>query len=506
MAAGGWRAPEKSIRQMTKLDIPYETSGDTASRLHGTGSHASRRRPYVSLALIGDLIAVGEAMLIVFLAWGVKVAYLDVYLSAAKQTVSYIGLGAVLATIAMFAFRRLGLYTPERLLRPTIQLGRILLGLTGAFLVLVAMLYVLKEAEQFSRGWMLLWFAASFLALSAERTVVWMVLRSRAARDEFRQRVAIYGAGTLGKQVSEHLGALTPDVDVVGIFDDRNTAERGAVVPVAGSLEALIEIGKGNLCDQIIVAVPTSEARLREVIEAVSVLPIDVRLCPEMLHLPCKVYGVSTIGRLQFLDVQRRPMSETNLYLKAAMDYVLAGIGTLLCLPLLPVIALAIKLDSSGPVFFRQRRHGYNNRIIRVLKFRTMTVLEDGPTVKQASTGDARVTRVGRILRATNLDELPQLWNVLKGEMSLVGPRPHALAHNHFYGEIVDRYGSRLRVKPGITGWAQVNGFSGETADWELMRKRVEHDLYYIENWSFWLDLEIIFRTAVMMVTGRLVH
>jgi exopolysaccharide biosynthesis polyprenyl glycosylphosphotransferase len=196
--------------------------------------------------------------------------------------------------------------------------------------------------------------------------------------------------------------------------------------------------------------------------------------------------------------VKRRPqpVREWSYVVKQALDYVGAAVGLVLLFPLMVFAAIAIKLDSQGPVFFQQRRNGFNQRVIKVYKFRTMTVTEDDKVV-QASRGDRRVTRVGRVLRATSIDELPQLINVLKGEMSLVGPRPHAISHNEHYGKYLRRYTHRHAVKPGITGLAQVNGFRGPTEDLELMRKRIECDLEYIENWSLWLDIKIIARTIV---------
>jgi putative colanic acid biosynthesis UDP-glucose lipid carrier transferase len=185
------------------------------------------------------------------------------------------------------------------------------------------------------------------------------------------------------------------------------------------------------------------------------------------------------------------------------MDYTLTLVALVLLAPLFLAIAIAIKLDSPGPVFFRQRRDGYNGSVIRVLKFRTMTVTEDGPVIRQAVPDDPRITRVGRFLRRTSLDELPQLFTVLSGEMSLVGPRPHAVAHGREYARLLDQYVLRHRMKPGLTGWAQVNGYRGATEDPELMRKRVEHDIYYIENWSIWLDIEILIRTVLVVLRGH---
>ena len=488
---------------MSKVNYSARSQEDAASYLSGGADRTVRP---LSPALVSDGIALVEAAIIVLSAWLAKFIYLDGYLGSVEPAASYVGMGVVLASICFLVFRGLRLYTPHRLMKSSIQTGRILLGLAMSFLVLVAFLFMVKEAEQFSRGWMVLWFAISFTALTAERVVLHYLVKSPVARGGFRQRVAVYGASELGKQVCNHLTALPFDVQIVGVFDDRRSKRRGAVLPVDGGLEDLVQLGQQGYCDQVVIAVPTSDERIREVVGEVSVLPVDVRLCPEALRLPCRVYGTTSVGGLHLLDVHRRPMTERDLYVKATLDYLLAGASLLLLLPLLPLVAAAIKLDSKGPVFFRQRRHGFNHQVIRIFKFRTMTVLEDGPVVKQACKDDARVTRVGRLLRMTNLDELPQLLNVLRGEMSLVGPRPHALAHDEFYGRLVDRYATRLRVKPGISGWAQVNGFSGETADPELMRRRVEHDLYYIENWSVWLDIEIIFRTLVMALTGRLTH
>jgi exopolysaccharide biosynthesis polyprenyl glycosylphosphotransferase len=180
---------------------------------------------------------------------------------------------------------------------------------------------------------------------------------------------------------------------------------------------------------------------------------------------------------------------------KTILDYVVATAALILLSPVLTVIAIAIKLDSRGPVFFIQPRGGYRQRTINICKFRTMNVLETGPEVTQAQRNDPRVTRVGRFLRKTSLDELPQLLNVLRGELSLVGPRPHALAHDRQYGAIVEQYANRHKIKPGITGWAQVNGSRSRTEDPRLMRERVKYDLYYIDHWSLWLDVVILFRT-----------
>ena len=218
----------------------------------------------------------------------------------------------------------------------------------------------------------------------------------------------------------------------------------------------------------------------------------------ELHHGPGKADSMDSSEQYRMLDLQDYPLGLRNRIIKTAMDYTLAGAGLLALSPLMLLIAAAIKLDSPGPVFFVQRRGGYRNGVFSVIKFRTMNVLEDGPEIIQAERGDPRVTRVGSFLRRTSLDELPQLFNVLRGELSLIGPRPHALAHDKLYGRIVEHYASRYEIKPGITGWAQVNGYRSATRDIEQMRQRVKHDIYYINNWSLWLDIKILARTLVI--------
>jgi len=195
---------------------------------------------------------------------------------------------------------------------------------------------------------------------------------------------------------------------------------------------------------------------------------------------------------MTLFDVQKRPLGPWAIVAKSAFDRIGAGLLLAAFSPVFLATALAIKLDSPGPLFFRQRRSGLDHRVFPVIKFRTMTVTEDGDTIHQARRRDPRVTRVGRFIRRYSIDELPQLVNVLRGDMSLVGPRPHAIAHNAYYATLLERYANRHRVKPGMTGWAQVNGFRGATNDPDLMKKRVEHDLFYINNWSVVFDLRIL--------------
>jgi putative colanic acid biosynthesis UDP-glucose lipid carrier transferase len=285
----------------------------------------------------------------------------------------------------------------------------------------------------------------------------------------------------------------------VGVFDETGADSQGKS---RATIADLISIGQRNLIDEVVIALANApQPQTARLVDVLSVLPVDVWLCPAEFKMP--ILGTSRLGALSLLQVKPKPIRDWGYALKLALDYVLGVISLIVFAPVMLAVAVAIKLDSPGPVLFKQRRHGYNHRLIHVYKFRTMRVTEDGPHVPQARKDDERVTRIGKFLRRTSIDELPQLFNVLKGEMSLVGPRPHAVAHNQLYCARLERYANRHCVKPGMTGWAQIHGFRGPTEDPEKMRKRVQMDLYYIENWSISLDLKIIALTPFVGFVHR---
>jgi Undecaprenyl-phosphate glucose phosphotransferase len=262
----------------------------------------------------------------------------------------------------------------------------------------------------------------------------------------------------------------------------------------------LIDFVRRDRVDLLIVTLPlTAEHRLLDVLKRLWVLPVDIRLSAYTQKMRFRPRAYSYIGNVPFLDVFDKPLTDWGQLLKTIEDKLIASVALSLLSPLFALVALAIKLDSKGPVFFRQRRYGFNNELIDVYKFRSMyTNMSDANASKLVTRDDPRVTRVGRILRRTSLDELPQLINVVKGELSLVGPRPHAThakAQDKLYTDVVEGYFARHKVKPGITGWAQINGWRGETDTVEKIHRRVEHDLYYIENWSIFFDLYILLRT-----------
>jgi Undecaprenyl-phosphate glucose phosphotransferase len=272
--------------------------------------------------------------------------------------------------------------------------------------------------------------------------------------------------------------------------------------PLAGGFQDLLQAARQELFDDIVIAFPDSEsAQATEAIETLRELPVDVYIAPQVTGLGRRMRPVYHEGDLPMFEVWQRPISGWDRFLKLALDYLIAGIALLLLLPALALIAVAIRADSRGPVLFRQTRLGFNNREFEIYKFRTMRQRDDAKSdVLQATRHDPRVTRVGWFLRRTSLDELPQLLNVLNGTMSLVGPRPHALSHNADFSNVVRGYFGRHKVKPGITGWAQVNGLRGEIDCDEKLKARIAHDVHYAENWSIYLDLRILFTTAFVVL------
>lgn len=486
---------------------PQELRAGTEFRKRRLEHGQTQTRSTISLTAFAGAVAAIEATIIVLMAAATKFAYIDAVLGSAQASAAYSGLGLVGAILAHFTIRQLGLYEPTKLLERSLPTGRLLLGLGLAFLLLLALLFILKTSDAYSRGWILLWFSASFVSLVATRAIVQVYVGVLVGEHRLNNRVAIYGARDLVCQVSEYLKDQVPYVEVVGVFNDDHRHVSTEISAMQSDLDALVKLGQRDLCDYIIVALPSSRReRIRDVVTELSVLPVAVSVCTELPDLPCQIHRLHCLGRLQLLEVQRPPLSESDGLVKSVIDSVLSAIALVLLAPLFLIIAICIKLDSPGPIFFVQRRNGYNQRIIGVIKFRTMMVLEDGDVVPQAKSGDKRVTRVGRFLRSTSLDELPQILNVLRGEMSLVGPRPHALAHNKEYQQIIAFYGNRHRVKPGITGLAQVNGCRGETPNPALMQRRVAYDLKYIENWSIALDVEILLRTILTVLRRDKAH
>ncbi len=369
----------------------------------------------------------------------------------------------------------------------------------------------LGKLGEFSGGLSLLFISFAILLLFMSRMAFRRLAYILMQRGYIGQRVAVYAEnGKLAGKAAQLINIeRLPHLRMLGYADERRTRSNDADGMVyLGGFSALLELSRNGQLDLVIIALPSiSQSRLDEIYEILSAASIDICILPrEILELSTS-YRVSFLGSLPVFAVWQQPMRDIDGLLKMTLDYALAALALLLLSPLMALTALAIRLESRGPIIFKQKRFGFNNNEISVLKFRSMyTDLEDVSGGKRTERNDSRVTRVGKFIRKTSIDELPQLLNVLRGEMSLVGPRPHATVMrvgDKYYFDAVRGYASRHRVKPGITGLAQVRGLRGEIATIERARQRVEYDIYYIENWSPLLDIKILIETIVKIAWDK---
>lgn len=417
-------------------------------------------------------------------------------------------LGTILiaASFAVYGFSN-GLYDwrrfREHLRRPRIVFAGAVFAF-GAFLLLI---FLMKVADQFSRLWVISSFLGFCAYLLVSRVALsWYLSRPKAGR--YLRRAVILGAGDNGKEVLEHLHRFDDrTIRVLGFLDDRANrlpkSYRG--VPVLGGTELAERLVREGAADLIIMALPWSaHERIGQLLRRLSSSAVDIYLAPDLLGLEYADRPVFRVAGMNVLSLRDRPIGEWDAVAKRIEDLLLVIPALVLLSPLLAIVAIAIKLESKGPVLFVQDRFGFNNNPIRVYKFRSMyTEMADREGKRQTAKDDPRVTRVGRIIRKLSIDELPQLFNVLEGSMSLVGPRPHPTgmeADGQLLHELLDDYASRHRVKPGITGWAQCHGWRGEADTRLKITKRVEYDLYYIENWSVFLDMLTILKTIALLL------
>ena len=380
--------------------------------------------------------------------------------------------------------------------------------LLKTILLLTAFLFAFKVGDNVSRLWLASWSITSAITLCGFRLVTGAAIRQLKEAGRLTKNVAIVAAGEVGHQLATRLIYQYPGTRLVGIFDERRSrfVESGTDRPAVRQLSTLYELLCRGFVDEVVIAIPPrASQRILELSRRFHPFPVSLRVLAPDGYENFQVLDSRRYGEIGTFRVMDKPLDEVAALVKRVEDVIVAALCLLLTLPLMLVIALAIKLDSPGPVLFRQKRLGANNLPFDLLKFRSMFVDKTDPLGRQLTrAGDPRITRVGRFLRLTSMDELPQLINVLRGEMSLVGPRPHALAASAAgiaYARAINEYPIRHRVKPGITGWAQVNGWRGETTTIEQIRRRVEHDLYYIENWSLTFDFLILGRTVFAVLS-----
>jgi undecaprenyl-phosphate galactose phosphotransferase/putative colanic acid biosynthesis UDP-glucose lipid carrier transferase len=474
-------------------------------------SHAPEFRLHPNLGVsyftIGIIAACGDFIFIVISNLIANYTY-QLFVYQGKMTIdAALGEGIVVAIVFILLAKSLDLYGFTCLLDPSKYMSGMLKAWTMALLLVTAMLFLLRAGTAFSRGSTIVFAALALAPLILLRLLAARALRSLIAQGAISgRRAVVIGEEFELAQLSASALLINFGLKELARISFGGGSKRDALSnEELMKLDYAIAVARQQGADELVIAFDWGRTELIERIEdRLRISPLPVRLLPDQVVR-------SVLGRRNFLaigpvpsvELQRAPLSRAERLAKRACDAVLATIALVLLAPLMLLTAVAIKLDSPGPIIFRQRRTGFNERMFFIYKFRTMSVIEDGPQIVQTLRDDPRVTKLGRLLRQSSIDELPQLFNVLKGEMSLVGPRPHAVAHDDHYGAVISSYAYRHHVKPGITGWAQVNGLRGETQRIEDMERRIDLDLWYINNWSLILDFRIIWRTCLVLMRHR---
>ena len=444
----------------------------------------------------------------VILAWFIGHAMVG---SEIQSTVSGLAGVTFIALMTSAMLNSQWSYTIAGLRRLSVQAVKVFASLIAVFLGMSGVAYLL-DIRIVPPDLMAAWLIASGIVLCSVRAVAARAVTRLGDMGRLVRRTVIVGGG---KDADTLIDALAADpagqLKILGIFDDRldgRAREGRADFAHLGTFEKLSDFCRDASVDLLIVTVPPrAEERLLHILRKLFTLQVDVRVSALNSKLRFNSRAYSYIGPVPMLAVMDKPLSDWDRVMKNVEDRVLGGLLLLLAAPVMALVAIALRLDSKGPIFFRQRRYGFNNEMIEVYKFRSMYVDKlDATASRLVTRDDPRVTRVGRFIRRTSLDELPQLFNVLRGQMSLVGPRPHATgarAERDLYEDVVQEYFARHRVKPGVTGWAQVSGWRGETDTHEKLQRRVEHDLYYIDNWSLMFDLYIVAMTPISLISGK---
>ncbi|SFP81581.1 undecaprenyl-phosphate galactose phosphotransferase/putative colanic acid biosysnthesis UDP-glucose lipid carrier transferase [Bradyrhizobium sp. Ghvi] len=471
--------------------------------LASTGFSLNWLRP----VLVERLVAIIDAALIVISGIGCAIGYhlatagtvgkADVYAAASVL----VAINFTLLTIVQHGYRLKTVTNLPRSFRMTLTTW------TGVFGALLAIAFTMKVSEEFSRGTTISFYLIGLTMLLAWKAAAarWTAraLRTGAFANGRAIMIAEFGLAASSNTISD-LGRHGYRLMRIMEIRAKDLASPLLLSSLAPRFEELVAYAREERIEHVFLLMNWSRQHaIDSILDALKILPLPVHLVPDAHAARFLRYPLVSTGNTFTAELRRAPLSWKERALKRALDLVGASLALIVFAPVMLMTAIIIKLTSKGPVFFRQTRNGFNGRAFKIFKFRTMRVLEDGPTIVQAQKNDPRVTAIGKWLRKTSIDELPQLFNVLKGDMSLVGPRPHAAAHNSEYEQIIGNYAFRHHVKPGITGWAQVNGYRGETQSLQLMEKRIEYDLWYINNWTLWLDLIILFKTTLVSFGQR---
>ena len=455
---------------------------------------------------IPSVLSVADAVVILISSLIGETGYQLLVGNPVTNVLPHCAVGLLASILYILRMKGSGYYNFPDCAKPRVEIGEILVCWCTTGLLLAFIAFLLKVSVVFSRGAFVVFFVLAPVGLLGLRKITKLALAEAVSRGAIGRRDSLL-VGDFNE-----MAALQPK-DLLAFFGaskvDSFTLSREDVSSARSSTDTRImnavgEFVRRNNCRELLLALPWDDVgRIEFVREQIKSLPVAARLLPDMHVRSLTQFTSSARQRVLAIEIQRAPMNGTQRVVKRIMDIVLAALALSFFLPVMVLTAIAIKLDSPGPVIFRQARNGFNGRQFVIFKFRTMTVQENGPDVAQATRDDPRVTAIGRLLRSASIDELPQLLNVLKGDMSLVGPRPHALAHDDYFQKIVGDYAHRHHVKPGITGWAQCNGARGATPTIEHISERVKLDLWYINNWSLWLDFQILIKTLFEVLRKR---
>jgi Undecaprenyl-phosphate glucose phosphotransferase len=425
---------------------------------------------------------------------------------------SFTEAGLVIGTLFAIPNASRSAYSIESLLSFTKDLHRTFTLWNIAFLSALGIGFLVKASAEFSRGAAMLFYIGGFGSIVLARLALKNVAQEIAGRGvSVLRQVFLVGREADVEAFHARCEDIRSGLRIIGaslLRDDGEEDERTRrEQELAEDIRLAVSVARFKRPEDVFIMLPWSDREtIERCVDAFLTLPASIHLDPEKILSRFEDLRVARLGPVMGLNLAREPLSVLEILVKRAFDLVASALALFALAPMFVLVGILIKLDSPGPVFFVQRRYGFNQEPFRIFKFRSMTVSASKDGFVQAKKDDVRVTAIGRLLRRWNIDELPQLLNVFLGEMSLVGPRPHALAHDRAFEERVALYARRHNVKPGITGWAQVNGLRGETSTDEIMRQRVEHDLYYIDNWSFWFDLKIILMTVFSGKAYRNAH
>ena len=443
-----------------------------------------------------------DLIIIAALLYFICASYLDSFSTIYQLTLSIVAVSFYL--VADFA----GVYQPYRFSSMRETFLSILSAWSICAAVTLGASFFLKISEDYSRIVFGMWFLITPVVLVGWRWGFGGVLKKLRPHEMGKRKVIIIGATRSGIQLAHELkNRGRQNESLVGFYDDRSTDRIGAVdlpAPLRGRIDDALELAKIHSVQEVYIALPMEAAkRIKHILNTFADANARVHVVPDFFTFDLMQSRLKNVGKVVTLSVYDSPFYGLTSLVKRIEDIVLASLILLMISPILVAVAIGVKLSSPGPIIFKQARYGLDGKSIRVWKFRSMKSMDNGAVVKQATKGDPRITKFGAFIRRTSLDELPQFFNVITGQMSIVGPRPHAVAHNEEYRGLIDKYMLRHHVKPGITGWAQINGLRGETETLDKMEKRVEFDLVYIQNWSLWLDLKIVFLTVFKGFVGK---